>query len=56
MPRWNHRENREYHLLVKVVGRRVHIQLGPGDMHRDLEDFIVTLLVEEATDAPDFRG
>lgn len=56
IPRWHHRENREYHQTVKVVARRVYIQLGPGDTHRDLEDMIVTLLVAEAKDAPDFRA
>jgi hypothetical protein len=56
MPRWSAKDSREYHELVKVVARRVYIQLGPGDMHRDLEDLIVTLLVEKAEHPPDFRG
>lgn len=56
MPRWNHSEDREYHQRVKVVARQVYILLGPGDMGRDLQDMIVTLLVEEAKSAPDFRG
>jgi hypothetical protein len=55
MPRWNHREDREYHQRVKVVAREVFVRLGPGDMGRELEGLIVTLLVEEAEN-PGFRG
>lgn len=56
MPRWNHQEKSEYHQRVKVVARQVYIQLGPGDMYRELDSYIVTLMVEDAKDAPDFRG
>jgi hypothetical protein len=56
MPRWNHTENREYHQLVKVIARRVHVDLTEGDVGRELRNLYVTLLVEKANDPPDFRG
>jgi hypothetical protein len=43
--------------LVKIVARRVGVSLSERDMHREIRDQWVTLLVDDADeDGPDFRG